>query len=456
MKLFFIIALLFHLCLPTCSLAQKSDETVKTGFTNNSTAYSKLDDYKNFLAGIASRNAEKLDKKLRKEYNEIITEKNTGLLTELKEDNFLFESEITKYLGSIFYHILEKNNLDKNDFHFFVSRSSAVNAYTYEDGTVICNLGLLKIAETESQVAMVFCHELAHYLLDHANSSIIKRIEKFNSPEFLAQVKEIKKEKYNTKKQLEDLFVSDLFNRRRHNRVQELAADSLGMLLISKTNYGSAAIPHLFDLLNSADTLATKSSIRGFCQKENIAADENWFITRKKMSFGTDIKKEIKDTLKTHPDCALRKIYAENFFNKNPKPGPDFILSTNTRLAVIKEQSAYAEAKYAKDKERLSYYLYQLIQNDARFPQDKFIKQEILEVLLDFCLKQKAHSLAPFIDKPYATEDVNDEYAKLLKLLDALDLQKMKAITLSYYEKNKNYITLNNDLNKNLQELNKY
>ena len=94
-------------------------------------------------------------------------------MTELRENNFLFDPEITNYLSSIFYHILEKNNLNKNGFHFFVSRSAAVNASAYEDGTVICNLGLLKISETESQIAMVFCHELAHYLLNHVNNSII-------------------------------------------------------------------------------------------------------------------------------------------------------------------------------------------------------------------------------------------------------------------------------------------
>ena len=173
------------------------------------------------------------------------------------------------------------------------------------------------------------------------------------------------------------------------------------------------------------------------------------------MSFGTDTKKEIKDTLKTHPDCVIRKAYAQHFFNKNPKPGPDFVLSTNTALYTIKEKTDFEEARYSKDKERLSYYLYQLIQDDVSYPNNKFIKQEIFQLLLDFYLRQKNHTLAFVIDSPYATENVNDEYAKLLKMLDGLDLQRMKAIAINYLEKNKNYITLNNDLNKNLQQLNK-
>lgn len=447
---FSFFALLF-LFPPFCGLAQDDQASVRYKFS----VYSKLDDYKKYLDATAKKNSEKLDKNIRKEYNEIIVEKNNDLVTELKENNFLFDTEVSNYLSSVFFHILEKNNLNKNDYYFFVNRTAAVNAYTYEDGTVICNLGLLNIAQTESQIAMVFCHELAHFLLNHANRSIIRRIEKFNSPEFIAQIKEIKKEKYNTKKQLEELLISDLFNRRRHDRQQELAADSLGMLLLSKTNYGSAAIPQLFDLLNTSDSIINKITIREFCNREDIAVDENWFVTKKKMSFGADTKKEIKDTLKTHPDCAVRKIYAQDFFTKNPKSGPDFVISTNTALAKIRQESAFEEARFSKDKERLSYYLYQLIQNDARYPSDKFIKQEIFELLLGFYFKLKNHTLAYVIDSPYATENPNDEYAKLLKMLDALDLQKLKTIALNYYEKNKLYITLNPELHKNLQQLNK-
>lgn len=442
---------LLFLCLSLGGFAQDNEGAVKYKFA----VYSKLDDYKKYLDATAKKNGEALDKKIRKEYTEIITEKNTELVTELQENNFLFDTEVANYLYSVFSHILEKNNFNKNDYHFFVNRTSAVNAYTFEDGTVVCNLGLLSIAETESQVAMVLCHELAHYLLNHSNNSIIKHIEKFNSPEFIAQVKEIKKEKYNTKKQLEDLLYADLFNRRKHNRLQELAADSLGMILLSKTNYGSTALPQLFDQLNTSDSIINKTTIREFCTRENIAADEAWFVTKKKMSFGVDTKKEIKDTLKTHPDCAVRKVYAQNFFAKNPKGGPDFVVSTNAGLAKIKQESAFEEARFSKDKERLSSYLFKLIQNDARYPGDKFIKQEIFELFLGFYFKLKKHTLAFVIDSPYATENPNDEYAKLLKMLDALDLQKLKTIALTYYEKNKNYITLNNELNKNLQELNK-
>ena len=44
------------------------------------------------------------------------------------------------------------------------------------------------------------------------------------------------------------------------------------------------------------------------------------------------VKKEITDTLRTHPDCAKRKIYAENYFGKHPNTGTDFFLSSHFRI----------------------------------------------------------------------------------------------------------------------------
>ena len=225
-----------------------------------------------------------------------------------------------------------------------------------------------------------------------------------------------------------------------------MAADSLGMLLLSKTGYGSTAVPQLYDLLDSAEMLSTKCSIQSFFKKENIAADDNWFITRKKMSFGAPEKKEIRDTLKTHPDCAARKINARQYFSKNPKPGADFIFATSSQFNKTREMASLAAATYSKDKEQLSYYLYQLIQNDAVFLPGNYIKTEIFSLWVNFYFRLKNHTLGYVIDKPYIPENEKDEYAKLLQMLDDIDLKKMKEIATSYYEKNKNYIAPDTEL----------
>lgn len=404
--------------------------------------YKNINSYTAFLQKISEENALLLNKKTQKTYREFISEKNTGLIKRLNEKGFLFDTVAYPYLNSIFNHILEKNSMDKNRFHFFVDRTSSVNAYSYEDGTVVCNLGLIRLMENESQVAMVFCHELGHVLLKHVNTALVRQLEKYNSPEFLAQLKHIEKQKYNTKKQLEDLLITDVFDRRKHSRSQENAADSLGMLLFSNTSYSAQAVPRIFNFLDSAENKAPPCSIHAFFEKEKISLDESWLKPEKKMSFGAAEKKEITDSLKTHPDCAKRKIAMESFFRSRPKLGTDFRVGNKQKLAQVKKTALFDEAEYSKDMDNLGLYLYQLIQNNSVFPSNAYIKTATYNTMLSLAKHYKTHTLYQVVNNQYASGDDNDQYAVLLKLLDNLSLENLNEITNTYYQNNKLLITI--------------
>ncbi|WP_073406687.1 M48 family metallopeptidase [Mucilaginibacter sp. OK098] len=415
---------------------------LNTSAQNNNYAYKNIDAYTGFLQKTNEENTALLNKKIQKPYREFINEKNTELIKRLNEKGFLFDTVAYPYLTSIFNHILEKNSLDKNRFHFFVDRTSNVNAYSYEDGTVVCNLGLIGLMENESQLAMVFCHELGHVLLKHVNTALVRQLEKYNSPEFLAQVKHIEKQQYNTKKQLENLLVSDVFDRRKHGRSQENAADSLGMLLFCNTSYGAKTVPGIFNLLDSAEIKATTCTIHAFFERERIGLDENWLKHEKKMSFGAAGKKEITDSLKTHPDCAKRKIAMEFFFNHKPKPGNDFWVGNKQKLAQVKKVALFDEAECSKDMDNLGLYLYQLIQNNSIFSSNAYIKTATYSTMLSLGKHYKAHNLHEVVNSQYVSNNDNDEYAVLLKLLDSISLENLNDITNTYYQNNKLLITI--------------
>ncbi|MDF2433457.1 MAG: hypothetical protein JWP44_3088 [Mucilaginibacter sp.] len=421
---------------------------------NNIYNFSQIKDYKTFLVTNTNAKAALINKSIQKQYLNIISEKNDELLKKFEKKSFLFDSTAYLYLNSIFQYILEKNSLDKTRFHFFIDRTSVVNAYSYEDGTVVCDLGLVSITENESQLAMVFCHELGHYLLDHVNTSLIKQLEKYNSPEFLAHLKTIKKQEYNTKRQLENLLETDVFDQRKHNRHQERAADSLAMLLFLKTGYNCKTVSRVFDLLDSSDSKTIRCSIGSFFIGENIAINEDWLKPESRMKFGQTPRKEIIDSLKTHPDCTQRKIWMQSFFNSYPRAGVDFIISDGKKLAKVKKEALFNEALYLKENDNLGLYLYQLIQNNATFPRDRSIKTEIFNTLLSICNHYKTHTLYMVIRNQYLSDDDKDEYAKLLKLFDSLNFQEMKEITKTYYQSNKSLITASTEAINNLNTLN--
>jgi hypothetical protein len=281
---------------------------------NNNYTYRDSVAYKSFLENTAQANTGVLDKPIQKAYYKIINDKNTAVLKQLRDKSFLFDTVAYPYLLAVFNNILDKNGLDRGRFHFFIDRTSGINAYSYEDGTIVCNLGLLTIIENESQLTMVFCHELGHYLLKHVNNSVTARLVKYNSPDFLARVKKIKSRQYNSKSQLEGMMMDDVFDRTRHGRSQERAADSLGILLFRNTGYNGQTVSRVFDVLDCSANGTTFCSVIDFLKNEGLDADETWFKTTPKMSFGGAVKKEMADSLKTHPDCPERKIAMQAYF----------------------------------------------------------------------------------------------------------------------------------------------
>ncbi|HZY38329.1 MAG TPA: M48 family metalloprotease [Mucilaginibacter sp.] len=420
--------------------------------SENQYKFTEVDSYRNYLAKVAAANATLLDKKYRQQYSKIIDEKNDELVKQLNDNGFLFDDQLYPYLQAILNHILEKNNLDKSNYHFFVDRTSDVNAYSFEDGTIVCDLGLLSILQNESQVAMVFCHELGHALLNHVNISITRQLEKVNSPAFLARVRQIKRQEYNTKKQLEDLMMSNVFDKTRHSRSQEKAADSLGMILFSHTAYNGRNISLVFDILDSSAFKSRVCTIKDFFKKEKFNTDDDWFKPAKKMSFGGAITAETSDSLKTHPDCAQRKVVMRAYFDAHPKYGADFITVTAEKFEKIRQIALFDEAAYARQHKDMGYYLYLLIQDDARYPSDNCVKTEIFDTLVDLCKHQKAHDINTIVRSPYITSNDYDEYPKLLQVLDRLNLKALSAITITYYNNNKSLINASaeaiNNLNK--------
>jgi Peptidase family M48 len=454
--------LLLYLFVPmlltgmSLKVAAQTDLVPKDSLPGTVYLYNKTDEYKAHLNDIAQRDAAPLDKKIQAQYLGIINDKNKDLINRLNGKEFLFDTVVYPYLYSIFRNIIVVNDLKIDSFHFFVSRSLEVNAYTYEDGTVVCNLGLLNILDNEGELAMVFSHEISHYLLKHSNTELIKYLDNLNSDELLAKLKDIQKTGYDTKRQMEDLQMADVFNRTKHSRSQEAAADSLGMILYSKTHYNGNAVPRLFELFDSCESNETPvCTIEAFCGQENIASNDSWFKTPKKMSFSAAPEKEIVDSLRTHPDCPKRELAARLFFEQHPKPGADFVVADHVQLTRIKNIALFDEANYEKNANNLGGYLYLLIQNDAQFPANPYIKTELFNTLLAISIAEKSHQLYSVVHKPIIPNGDKDEYAKLLKIIDEISLTQLIEITSNYYDKNKDLIHTTNDSIDHLNQLKK-
>ena len=84
-----------------------------------------------------------------------------------RDPNYLDDAEISDYLGALGGRIAQHAAGARQDFEFFAVRDHTINAFALPGGFVGVHTGLLTAAESESEVASVLAHEIAHVTQRH-------------------------------------------------------------------------------------------------------------------------------------------------------------------------------------------------------------------------------------------------------------------------------------------------
>ncbi len=98
------------------------------------------------------------------------TERRLGesIVREMRRDpQFIDDPEISEYLGILGSRLSQVTPGARQEFEFFAVRDPSVNAFALPGGFVGVHTGLLNAAETESQLASVLAHEIAHVSQRH-------------------------------------------------------------------------------------------------------------------------------------------------------------------------------------------------------------------------------------------------------------------------------------------------
>lgn len=107
------------------------------------------------------------EKKLGKEFYE-----------KLEKSNVLIrDQKINSYINKLGSTILAQSEKAPFDFHFYVIKDSAINAFATPGGYVYVNRGLITLVEKESELAAVLAHEIAHVNARHI-ANIIEKSQK--------------------------------------------------------------------------------------------------------------------------------------------------------------------------------------------------------------------------------------------------------------------------------------
>jgi predicted Zn-dependent protease len=87
---------------------------------------------------------------------------------ELRDQNALIEDpEVNEYMQTIGQRLAAQSAMGGRDFHFFVIKDDAINAFAVPGGCVFVFQGLILATSTESELASVMGHEIAHVTQHH-------------------------------------------------------------------------------------------------------------------------------------------------------------------------------------------------------------------------------------------------------------------------------------------------
>ncbi len=91
-----------------------------------------------------------------------------SIMREVRRDpGYLDDPEVADYVNSLGSRLTSRSNSTRQEFEFFVIRDPQINAFALPGGFIGIHSGLILAAQSESEVAGVVAHEVAHVTQRH-------------------------------------------------------------------------------------------------------------------------------------------------------------------------------------------------------------------------------------------------------------------------------------------------
>ncbi|HEX5337899.1 MAG TPA: M48 family metalloprotease [Gallionella sp.] len=170
---------------------------------------------------------------------------------------FLNDAEINDYLNQLGSKLVENSAEPALGFEFFALNDYNINAFALPGGFIGVNAGLLLTAQSESELASVLSHEIAHVTQHHTarilagtqNDSLttmaalaVAILAARNSPQ-TAQAAMVGTQARSIQKQLD------------YTRTHEQEADRIGFEILQKSNFNTHAMPEFLERMQRATRL---------------------------------------------------------------------------------------------------------------------------------------------------------------------------------------------------------
>jgi beta-barrel assembly-enhancing protease len=173
------------------------------------------------------------------------------------DKSYLDDPEITDFLSSLGGALASNSSEPGQAFEFFAINDNSINAFAIPGGFIGVNTGLILASQSESELASVLSHEIAHVTQHHLARLISG--QKFDSLASLALIAAaILSARSNPNAAVATIVgvqAGGIQRRINFTRVHEQEADRIGLAILQKSGYDSRAMPTFFERLQKASRL---------------------------------------------------------------------------------------------------------------------------------------------------------------------------------------------------------
>jgi len=377
-----------------------------------------------------TQNIDKSQKRVDRKAEEVFILQSNYFIDEvLANGAILYNDDLSNYVNNVADELLKDDKNLRSQLRFYVIKSSAVNAFATDRGSIFITIGLLSQIENEAQLAFVLSHEMVHYIKKHAKTGFIEkdRIE-------------------NSRGEYKRVAIDKELNKSKYSKELELEADEEGLEIYLKSNYSIEELNGVFDVLQYAHLPIEDEPF-----DTTFFNDEFFQIPLSYVKQELDPIKAIDDEdddYGTHPNINRRRaVIANEIEGKNDNDKQVFIVGEQ-RFNDMKTKAQF-ELSYLYVKNRMYaeaiYNSYILLK---KHPENEYLKTNIaysLYALATYKNAKKYHSILT----DYS--DVEGEAQQLYYILDKMDKEVINTLAVKYLWDLKNS-GVNNDFINTIAE----
>lgn len=345
------------------------------------------------------------------------------------------DAEIQEYIQSIGKQLVLNSDSPASPFYFFVVLDKQINAFAGPGGYIGINSGLLLLTESESELASVMSHEIAHITQRHLYRAFeaAGRLSIPTAAATLAAILLGTQSPALGQAALIAIQAGSVQFQIDFTRDNEKEADRVGMQTLSKSKYNPKSMPVFFERLQQSSryygrdvpeflrthpvSASRISDTRGRADKypyKQYPDSQGYLITKAKLRAITDL--EGKESLRyfetrqkqgtKNQKAITRYGLAQVYLQKQQFSKAEKIFRQLVKQFPEQPQYAYALAKSVLEAQKSQKARVLFQQAAKKFPSNTPIKIEYISVLLQTKHPEKAKQALQSLDYQYKNKPI--------------------------------------------------